>query len=361
MAISIILFVVIFGIVVVSHELGHFLLAKAGGITVVEFSVGMGPTLFSFHKGGTKYSLKLFPIGGACMFEGEDGLNTQEGENNPGAFPNANVWKRISTVFAGPFFNFILAFIISLAMVNLIYVRDTVATEVLEGTAAEAAGLQDGDRIISLNGERVYLYEEILLFNALYRGGEVEMVYERDGERYTTYLTPTYNEAEDRYLMGFVGMDEVKMDGAKALRYAWYEMRYNVKNTYKSLGMLVTGQVSRKDVAGPVGIANVVGETYEQAKEQAEANNGGWKEVFMNVLVNMMNITIMLSVNLGILNLLPLPALDGGRLVFLFLEVVRGKPLPAEKEGMVHFIGLMFFMVLMVFIFFNDLVNIFGI
>ena len=128
-------------------------------------------------------------------------------------------------------------------------------------------------------------------------------------------------------------------------------MRYNVKNTYKSLGMLISGQVSRKDVAGPVGIANMVGQTYEQAKEY------GWQDV----LVNMMNITLMLTVNLGILNLLPIPALDGGRLVFLFLEVLRGKPIPPEKEGMVHFIGLMFFMILMVFIFFNDLANVFGI
>lgn len=361
MLVSIVLFVVVFGIVVVSHELGHFLLAKAGGITVVEFSVGMGPTLFSFKKGGTKYSLKLLPIGGACMFEGEDGLNNTEDEPSPGAFPNANVWKRISTVFAGPLFNFILAFIIALAMVNMIVIRDPVATEVLEGGAAEAAGLQDGDRIISLDGERIYLYEEILLFNALYREGDVEMVYERDGERHITTLTPIYNEQEGRYMMGFSNADFVELKGADALKYAWYEIRYNVKNTYKSLGMLITGQVSRQDVAGPVGIANVVGETYEQAKEQAQANDGGLKEVVLNVLVNMMNITLMLSVNLGILNLLPLPALDGGRLVFLFLEVLRGKPIPPEKEGMVHFVGLMFFMVLMVVIFFNDLANIFGI
>lgn len=351
--ITIVLFVVIFGIVVVSHELGHFLLAKAGGITVVEFSVGMGPTLLSFKKGGTKYSLKLFPIGGACMFEGEDGLNVEEGaEGNPGAFPNANVWKRISTVVAGPLFNFILAFIVAVAMVSMIEaVRDPVATEVLEGGAAEAAGLQDGDRIISLDGERIYLYEEILLFNALYRGGEVEMVYERDGERYTTMLTPLYSEEYGRYMLGFSNADFVEVNGLNTIKYAWYEMRYNVKNTYKSLGMMVTGQVSRKDVAGPVGIANVVGEAYDQSKEY------GWK----NVMVTMMNLTLMLSVNLGILNLLPLPALDGGRLVFLFLEVLRGKPIPPEKEGMVHFVGLMFFMILMVVIFFNDLANIFGI
>lgn len=347
---TIILFIIIFGIVVISHELGHFLLAKAGGIHVVEFSVGMGPTTLGFRKGNTKYSLKLLPIGGACMFEGEDGLN-KDGEESPGAFPNANVWKRISTVAAGPIFNFILGFIIALAMVNMIVIRDPVATQVLEGGAAMEAGLTDGDRIISLNGERVYLYEEILLFNALYRGGDVELVYERDGQRYTTTITPKYSETYGRYMLGFSNADYVELEGMDALRYAWYEMRYNVKNTYKSLGMLFTGKVSRKDVAGPVGIANMVGQTYEQAREY------GWRDV----LVNMMNITLMLTVNLGILNLLPIPALDGGRLVFLLVEVIRGKPVPPEKEGMVHFIGLMFFMVLMIVIFFNDLANLFGI
>ncbi len=348
---TIILFIIIFGIVVISHELGHFLLAKAGGIHVVEFAVGMGPTLLSFQKGDTKYSLKLLPIGGACMFEGEDGLNVKEGEESPGAFPNASVWRRISTVAAGPIFNFILGFIIALAMVNMIVIRAAVATEVLEGGAAMEAGLQDGDRIISLDGERIYLYEEILLFNALYRGGDVELVYERDGERYTTTITPHYSEEYGRYMLGFSNADYVELKGLDSLKYAWYEMRYNVKNTYKSLGMLLSGKVSRKDVAGPVGIANMVGQTYEQAKVY------GWKDV----LVNMMNITLMLTVNLGIINLLPIPALDGGRLVFLLVEVIRGKPVPPEKEGMVHFIGLMFFMLLMLVVFFNDLANLFGI
>lgn len=348
---TIVLFFIIFGIVVVSHEMGHFLLAKAGGIHVVEFAIGMGPTLLSFKKGDTKYSLKLLPIGGACMFEGEDGLNAKEGESSPGAFPNANVWRRISTVAAGPIFNFILGFIIALVMVNMIVIRDPVATEVLEDGAAWEAGMQDGDKIISLNGERIYLYEELLIFNAMYRGGNVELVYERNGERFTTNIEPVYSEEYGRYMFGFSNADFVELKGMDPLKYAWYEMRYNVKNTYKSLGMLVTGKVGRKDVAGPVGIANMVGQTYEQAKEY------GWKDV----LVNMMNITLMLTVNLGILNLLPIPALDGCRLVFLFVEVLRGKPVPPEKEGMVHFIGLMFFMVLMVLIFFNDIANVFGI
>ena len=334
----------------VSHEFGHFLLAKANGIHVVEFSVGMGPNIVSFHKGDTKYSLKLFPIGGACLFEGEDGLQTKEGEAGEGSFLKANVWSRISTVVAGPVFNFILAFIIALVMVNMIALRDPVATEVTEGGAAQESGLQAGDRILSLNGKRIYLYEEILLFTQTYNGGEVTVTYERDGAEYSAALTPKYDDSTGRYMLGIANSDFVTLKGADSLKYAWYEIRFCVKNTYSSLAMLFRGKVSRKDVAGPVGIAvNVVGKTYEATKEY------GWQ----NVLVNMLNITMLLSVNLGILNLLPIPALDGGRLVFLLVEIIRGKPVSPEKEGMVHFIGLMFFMILMVIIFFNDLVNIF--
>ncbi len=349
-----ILTVIILGIVVVSHEFGHFLLAKMNGIRVVEFAIGMGPILFSFQKGETRYALKLLPIGGSCMFEGEDGLLMSEGQSSgedEGAFPNASVWSRISTVAAGPFFNFILAFLIALVMVNLIVIREPVVTEVIENGAAAEAGLAVGDRILSLNGEKVCLYEDILLFTGLYSGGDVKISYERGGERREVTCALKYNEAEGRYMLGIANSGSVELKGLDGLKYAWYEMRYSMRMTYKSLGMLFRGKVSRQDVAGPVGIAvNMVGKTYENAREY------GWQ----NVLVNMLNITLMLSVNLGILNLLPVPALDGGRLVFLFLEALRGKAIPPEKEGMVHFAGLVFFMGLMVLLLFNDLSNIFG-
>ena len=271
---TLILFIIIFGVVVIAHEFGHFLLAKANGIHVVEFAVGMGPTLCSFQKKGTKYSLKLFPIGGACMFEGEDGLLTKEGESSEGSFLNASVWGRISTVVAGPVFNFILAFFIALIMVSMtdyVAIRDPVATEVAEGGGAEAAGLQDGDRIISINGEKICLYQEISLYmQASYRGGDLEVVYERDGTKYTTTLTPQYDEASGIYLLGVMNADFVEPRGIDTLKYAWYEMRYSVKATYKSLGMIFRGKVSRQDVAGPVGIAvNVVGKTYDEAKTMA--------------------------------------------------------------------------------------------
>lgn len=348
---ALIFFVLIFGLVVISHEFGHFLLAKLNGIHVVEFAVGMGPNLISFTKGETKYSLKLLPIGGACMFEGEDGLNTVEGEETEGSFTKANVWARISTVVAGPIFNFILAilvasFIVSVPDVAIILPEVAIA----EDGAAKEAGMMTGDRIISLNGERIYLYKEMQLFGYLNQGEEVLVEFERDGAVQEVKVKPRYSEETGSYLFGFYQHAYAEETGLRRLKYAWYEMRFCAINTYKSLQALVQGKLGREDVAGPVGIVNVVDETYDATKEDGPL----W------VILNMLNIALLLSVNLGILNLLPLPALDGGRLVFLLIEVVRGKPVPPEKEGMVHFIGLIFFMALMVFVFFNDLRNIFG-
>ncbi|MBE5874384.1 MAG: RIP metalloprotease RseP [Lachnospiraceae bacterium] len=345
---TILLFILVFGVIVISHEFGHFLLAKANGIHVVEFSVGMGPNIFSFKKGDTKYSIKLLPIGGACMFEGEDGLNAKEGEMSEGAFPNASVWARISTVVAGPLFNFILAFIVSLIMVQFIVIQEPVITEVTQESAAQEAGLLPGDRIISLNGSKVYLYQEVSVFNQMNKGAEVTVVYERDGEKRGTVLTPKFDETYGRYMFGIVNNSYVELKGLDGLKYAWYEVRSGVITTYKSLAMLIQGKVSRTEVAGPVGMANIVGDIYEETKDSP-----------MDVFVNMLNIIMLLSVNLGILNLLPIPALDGGRLVFLLIELVRGKPVPPEKEGIIHFIGFVFFMILMVVVFFNDISNIF--
>ena len=347
---TLILFLLIFGIVVVAHEFGHFIVAKMNGIHVVEFSVGMGPTLLSFDKGDTKYSLKLLPLGGACMFEGEDGLNVQEDGESEGSFLKANVWARIATVFAGPFFNFIIGVIVAMIFVSLAAISLPVVG-ITEGGAAMEAGMEENDRVVALNGEKIYLFEEMLLFNRINGVNPVTVQFERDGKLMETKLTPKYDAASGSYMLGFYCNAAAEEQGIARMKYAWYEIRYCVQSTYKSLAMLVKGQVKSEEMSGPVGIAvNVVGKTYEATKEY-----GG-----MTVLINMLYIVLILTINLGILNLLPIPALDGGRLVFMFIEVVRGKPVPPEKEGTVHFIGLIFFMILMVFVFFNDLKNIFG-
>ncbi len=351
MTVTIILFILIFGLVVISHEFGHFLLAKKNGIRVVEFAVGMGPTLFHFRKGETVYSLKAFPIGGACMFDGEDGVMSKEGEPDEGSFLSASVWARISAVVAGPLFNLILAYVFSLIVVAFTGSNRPVIQSVVPGSAAEAAGLQSGDRITKINGERVHLGQQVTLISWLNKGEDMKVEYVRGGEKSQVTVTPLYDSAADRYYMGFMGVSEYfKCNALEVFQYGFYELEYWVGSTFKSLGMLFTGRVTKDDVAGPVGIAQLVGETYETEKQYGVGY----------VILSMMNITILLSVNLGILNLLPVPALDGGRLVFLVIEAIRGKPIPPEKEGMVHLAGMAVLMLLMVFVLFNDISRLFS-
>lgn len=350
---TIILFLLIFGVVVISHEFGHFILAKANGIHVVEFSVGFGPKLFGFTRGETEYTLRLLPLGGACRFEGEDmAPESEEGqviELSDGAFNKANVWSRISTVVAGPLFNFLLAFLFSMVIVSLTYIDIPVIQTVAEGGGAEEAGIQAGDTLLSIDGKKVYLYRDVILRSMTNTGEAVEIRYERDGEKYEALVTPQYSEADGRYLFGFSGCEYVKSKGLEMFKYAFYEIRYCVDSTYSALKGLFNGTVTKDDVAGPVGIATIVGESYEASRSY------GW----VSVLMNMMYIAVLLSVNLGIINLLPLPALDGGRLVFMLIEVIRGKPIPPEKEGIVHFAGMVVFFILAIFILFNDISRLF--
>lgn len=348
--ISILIFLVMFTVVVVAHEFGHFIIAKANGIHVVEFSVGMGPTLLHFTKGDTKYCLKLLPIGGACMFEGEDGVAEEAGEPSEGSFLKAKVWSRIATVFAGPLFNFILAFIMALIVVGFCGSDKPVIQMLTEGYPAQEAGMQVGDTITKINNENIHIYRQISLISALNSGDTMTVRYERDGKEYQTEITPVYDEASDRYYIGFNGLGErIDCKGFNLVKYSFYEVEYWFNYTLKCLKMLVSGQLTKDDVSGPVGMAQYTGDLVETAKPY------GWS----SVLFTMMSFATLISVNLGVMNLLPLPALDGGRLVFMFIEVIRGKPVPPEKEGIVHLIGLAAFMVLMVFIMYNDIMRLF--
>lgn len=351
MIITIILFLIIFGLVVISHEFGHYLLAKKNGIRVVEFAVGMGPTLFHFTKGETIYSLKAFPIGGACMFDGEDGVAAQDGAPDEGSFTSASVWARISSVVAGPLFNLLLAFILALILVAFCGSDRPVIQQVSSGGAAEAAGLMQGDLITEINGENIHLFRQVSLISALNKGETLHIEYERAGVKSAAVVTPVYDGDAGRYYIGLLGAGEqFKCNALEVFQYAFYEVEYWVNATFKSLGMLVTGQVKKEDVAGPVGIAQIVGDTYEEVKPYGIGS----------VIFSMMGIAILLSVNLGILNLLPVPALDGGRLVFLIIEAIRGKAVPPEKEGMVHLAGMVALMILMVFVLFNDISRLFS-
>lgn len=352
MVITIIAFVLIFSIVVIAHEFGHFLLAKKNGIKVLEFSIGMGPTLVSFQKKETKYALKLLPIGGACAFEGEDGIY-QEGdkkEETEGSFQSANVWARISTVLAGPVFNILLAFLLSLVVVGFGGSDAPVVGGLMPGYPAEKSGMQAGDTIERINGNRIHLYREVTLESLANRGEAMSIEYRRDGQNYKTDISPVLDNATGRYYIGLQGAGEyVKAKNLEIFQYSYYEVRYWLKSTVKSIGMIFQGRVGKDDLAGPVGIAMVIDDAIDQTTPYG----------ISAVMLTMINIAILLSVNLGVLNLLPLPALDGGRLVFLLIEVVRGKPVPPDKEGIVHFVGFVALMLLMAFVLFNDITRLF--
>ena len=354
--ISILIFAIMFTVIVASHEFGHFLLAKLNGISVVEFSIGMGPTLLHFTKGGTKYALKLLPIGGACMFEGENGLADEEDENgkkkelSDGAFMKANVWKRIETVLAGPLFNFILAFIFALIVVGFCGTDKPVIQATMVGYPAEAAGIEPGDMITKIGNEKIHIYRQISLISAINQGENLDIEYVRDGKTYTTTIVPQYDEETDRYYIGILGSGEVvECKGFDLFKYSIYETEYWFGYTFKCLKMLVGGKLTKDDVAGPVGMTQQIEETYEAVKPYGVSS----------VVFTMMELAMLISVNLGVLNLLPIPALDGGRLLFMLIEVVRGKPVPPEKEGIVHLIGMAALFILMIFVLFNDIMRLF--
>lgn len=422
---NILVAIIIFSVIVVFHELGHFLLAKKNGIEVTEFSLGMGPRLLSTVKGNTRYSLKLFPIGGSCMMVGEDGE-----EDGPGSFGHTSVWGRISVVAAGPIFNFILAFVFALVITSVMGYDPPKVLSVEENSPAEEAGLQVGDIITSFQGKPISIGRDISLYESLYgmQQDQIKMTVKRDGKKIDLNFKAA---SEKKYMLGFSyvpdgepEITEVFVDGAMmkagvlagdvitavdgtkvstgeelqtylgehplgenavtitvsrdgkekeftvqptvrtqvstgfvynlyrektnffgVLKYSAVEVRYWISSTIDSLGLLIKGTFRVNDLSGPVGIVDAIGSSVEEAK--SEGTVVMWMQMFYWA--------ILLSANLGVMNLLPLPALDGGRLVFLLIEAVTKKKVNPNIEGMIHFAGFVLLMALMVFVFMNDI------
>lgn len=346
---NILIAIIVFSLLILFHELGHFTLAKLNGIRVNEFCLGLGPTIVGFTKGETKYSLKLMPFGGACMMEGED-----ESSDDDRAFNKKGVWARISVVAAGPIFNFIMAVVFSFVIMSAAGVDTAKLSDVIDGYAAQEAGLQAGDIITAMGGKDIHFYREISLYATFHEGEPVEVEFIRPGQdeidSFETTLVPKYDEESGRYLYGFVSGGREKLGFFENVKYAFYELGYYIDVTIQSLKMLVSGGASVNDLSGPVGIVQSMGEVYEESVE-----NDGYFYAFLN----MMSWATMLSANLGVMNLLPIPALDGGRLVFLVIEAIRGKALDPEKEGMVHMVGIILLFGLMFVVMFNDIRKLF--
>ena len=274
--------------------------------------------------------------------EGEDGES-----DNPRAFHKKKAWQRFLIVFAGPGFNFLLAFILSVVLIGMIGIDYPTLAGVVEGSPAEEAGLREGDTIVRLNHKNIHFSHEMSLYFRLHQKETVRFTYERDGVRHEVMVTPEYDEEEERYKFGVqYSPDYEKANFLQMIQYAGYEVEYWIWSVIESLRMLFTGQVSFNDLAGPVGIVKVIGDTYTESKAAGGA---------FSAFVNMLNITILLSANLGVMNLLPIPGLDGGRLILTIIEMIRRKRIPIEKEGMINFIGMILLIGLMLVVMGNDI------
>lgn len=349
--------ILILAVIIVTHEYGHFLIARLNGIEVIEFTIGFGPKLFGWRtKAGTKFSVRLIMLGAACVF---DDLDAQPEDadfatviaNSP--YRKANVWKRIATTIAGPLFNLIFAFILGLFLMNYIDIPGTVVTTVQTDGAAYEAGMRDGDEIISVNGSRCYLYSEVSTAVELGVGNPLTIVYERDGKRYEAEVIPRMNTEYGRFVIGVVFGGEKsapKKGPLEIAKSSYLYVRYMVKMTFSSLRMLFVGQAKVSDIAGPVGAVEIVGEEYDSAKDIGP----------LAVVVSMLNIALLLSANIGIVNLFPIPAFDGGKLLFLFYEAIRGKPADSKVEGTIQLIGVGLLLVLLVLVMYNDIMRIFA-
>ncbi len=411
---TIISIIIIFGALVFFHELGHLLLAKRAGILCREFAIGFGPKIFSSKKGETLYTIRLLPLGGFVRMAGEDpeGIEIKPGArvgmlfdsdgkvkqiiaNQVSRYPDAKVvtvekadlehdllirghvndeltetyhvhpeaeyvqdgmpmqiapynrqfgskslWDRFLAIFAGPFMNFLLAFVLLTvyALTQGIPVDQAKLGQLDPKGAAYEAGLQEGDKVLSVDGEAVNTWRELVTVIQQNPNQELQFTIQREGETQNVSVKPNEREGQDGKAEGFIGVympTEVSVLGS---------LQYGVEKTgdltvaiIQAIGQLVTGQIAFDNLSGPVGIYNYTDQVADEG-------------VFV-----LLQWAAFLSINLGIFNLLPLPALDGGRLTFLALEGIRGKPLDPQKEGLVHFIGFALLMLLMIVVTWNDI------
>lgn len=383
---NIILAILVFSLIVLFHEFGHFIVAKKNRVKVLEFSLGMGPRLLAWGKTpegrklvfwksseyfeehpefseNTLYSWKLLPFGGSCMMLGEE--QVVEDEN---AFNKKSVYARMAIIFAGPLFNFILAFIFSAVLIAFMGYSKPVITHVEPGSAAEQAGLKQGDLIREINDKTITLNGDLsayITFHPLSEKEDVSLVVERDNKKHDITVSPKLTEQPDgskRAVMGVLHGSRERVDILSTMKYAAYEMKYYVEVTIKSLVGLVTQKVDAGDVAGPIGIVSTMGssisENQNAAIENQEQGNTDTPGVVFITILSMMNWCVLLSANLGVMNLLPIPALDGGRLLFLIIEWIRRKPLNPKYENAVNVAGFMLLMILMIVILGHDLIKI---
>ena len=336
-----------FGIIIMIHEAGHFFVAKKCGIRVLEFSIGMGPAIISKQKGETKYSWRLFPVGGYCAMEGED-----ENSDDPRAFRKQAVWKRMLVTVAGAAMNLILGFILILIFTCMDSpMTSTTIVQFRENDAGESIStscewLRPNDRFVSINGLRIFTWQDISYALQNDDCDTFSVTVEREGQLVTCDDVTFLNTETGGLLDFYLARDE-----KTPLTILSHTCKYYVTTArliWISLVDLLSGKYGFHDLSGVVGIID------------ATTTVVNMSETLREKLITLIDILSFITINVGIFNLIPFPALDGGRLVFLVIEAIRRKPVPARVEGMIHFVGLAALMLLMIAITFQDIGKIFA-
>ena len=345
-----ILAVLMFALMIFPHELGHFIAAKKFGVKVNEFAFGMGPAIWKKQKGETLYAIRLFPIGGYCAMEGEDGQNeddeehpgeiTEKDPEDPRSFNNKKPWQKIIILAAGSLMNVFTAFIVLTIMTTVLGFATTTIGSVTEGSPADLAGLEVGDKIVSIDEKAVDEWNDIRTFIQEAGGETVSFGIVRDGEEQEYMVTPQYMETENRYIIGitYKGSHNV----IRGIGQGFVQTGNMFGIMVDSFRMLFSGEAGIKDLSGPVGIVQMVDET---------SSIGWWYYMFLLALI---------CVNLAMINMLPLPALDGGRIIFVLYGWITGKPVSARVEGIVHAVGIVILLALAAVVTIGDIGRIIG-
>lgn len=376
--------IAMFFVMISLHEFGHFIVAKILNFKVDEFSIGMGPAILKRKKGETQYSLRILPVGGYCKFEGED----EKDNDNPRAFANQKPWKRLLVLLAGGIFNVVLGFVLFMIVVfSISPVSTNVVDNTVEHSYVEQAGMQPGDKIVAINGKKVNFYNDIRLYTQNFEKDENAVItVKRDGKKidfnfkpserseeavytdtgvqvnstingYTTEKFISYSDSVPKddslvgqsqqsksYIIGFYPRQK-DINIFNVWGETYNETKFAVKLVYQSFWQMITGKIGIDKMSGPVGIVKEVNN---------QVNSGKYS------VVNVINLVALLTINLGVFNLLPIPALDGGRILFVLIEMIRRKPIPPDKEGIVHAVGMLLLLLFILFISFHDIMRLFA-
>lgn len=341
--------IIVFGVIIAIHEAGHFITAKMCGIRVNKFAIGMGPAVFKWGKGETEYSIRLLPIGGFCAMEGED-----EQSSDSRAFRNKSVYKRMAVVAAGAFMNVLLGFILiiitsslaeaipSLTIDSFHYKEDAEGDKINTASSSDS-GLREGDSIISVNGSHILTTTDLSyeVYNTAGKKCSVEV--KRNGKNIVLDNVEFY-DSETKGIFDFY-VTPLDVNFINVMKYSALDTAATVKLVWSSLTDLITGKYGINDMSGPVGIVNEIGNA---AKEG---------ETVSDRIQSVISLTTFITINLGVFNLLPIPALDGGRLLFLIIEAIRRKPIPEKYEAAVHAAGMALLMGVIVVVTINDVYN----